>query len=200
MTTESFTTSTWRWAFSGHWQLRYYGLPPRFPWPAHQPDPVFSPGEEFPILSVYHGVEAYLKELADDEIDRRFASFARHLALGGDLVEALDREDYRAAETTLAEMRKGGLNTAYLLHNRSHVLEKSGRAEEALTAIRLATRLCPESEMLWFAYAGVCQEAGDFPEAIRAWKECLRLVPGHPEALGAIEQLDRLAVADARPL
>jgi tetratricopeptide (TPR) repeat protein len=190
-------TRRWHWAESDHWEIRFHGLPRRFPWPDSDPPPPStsypnSAGKEFPILRVYHAVEALLAQQTDTAPDPRFVAFARVIEAGEEFASAMERGDLIAAEGVTRQWDLTGLDCAYVVFNKAFIYKQTGRVAEARALYRRATELSPDSEMLWMLYATVSEEAGDRAEAVRACHEARRLLPNHREATLMLERLKEL--------
>jgi tetratricopeptide (TPR) repeat protein len=187
----------WHWVESDHWEIQFHGLPRRFPWPDSDPPPPSTSypnpeGREFPILRVYHAVEALLAQQTNPAPDPRFVAFARIIEAGNEFAMAMERGDLLAAEGVTRQWDLTGLDCAYVAFNKAFIYKQTGRTTEARALYRRATELCPEAEMLWMLYATVSEEAGDRAEAIRACHEARRLLPNHREATLMLERLKEL--------
>ena len=194
---ETQDSSSWHWAESDHWEVQFHGLPRRFPWLNVQPPPPATSypnpdGHEFPILHLYHAVEAMRRENPDGPHDPRFIGFAKQIDLGNGFAAEMERGDFIAAEGVVREWERTGHECAYVLFNQAFILLQTERKEEARALYRRATELAPEAEMVWVNYGELCEKAKDTAEAIRAYQEARRILPGHEQATLALERLDVL--------
>jgi len=64
---------------------------------------------------------------------------------------------------------------------RAKRLFESGRLEEAATAIQLLVDESPADGKLWFELAQILRDLGRFLEALSAYREATKLLPGNPE-------------------
>ena len=188
---------SWHWAESGHWELKFHGLPRRFPWHNNQPPP--PTGKEpnavlsqFPMEHLYRAMETMMKETPEAQPDARFLGFMRQMDAGMDFISAMQRSDFIAAEGVIREMERTSHECAYLLFNKAFVLLRTERAEEALECYRRAVKLQPDAEMVWMRYGEICEQTNKKDEAIHAYHEARRVLPNHEQATLALERLGEL--------
>lgn len=193
----------WKWIETRHWEVQFHGLPPRVPWFEEDEMPPLelnsgAPGREFPVIRLYQAVEAYLADDAVPEKDARFSGFAAQIDLGDGFVRSIERGDVIAAMGVMRDMERTGHECGYLEFNKAFLLGRTGDEAGERAAYRRGTELAPDVEMLWAHYARTSQQAGDRAEAVRAWWECLRILPRHQQAVEALVKLGELIMASPR--
>ncbi len=188
----SSAAQTYHWIECHHWEVEFHGLPTRIPWRLCDATPPLDlgagTGKSFPVIPLFHAVQLYLADESVAEKDPRFVGFSKQIDLGDGFVADLEKGDTIACMGGIREMERTGHECGYVEFNKAFLLNRTGDQEGRRAAYRRGTELAPNCEMLWAHYAETSEAAGDTAEAIRAWFECLRILPLHQAAVLGLER------------
>ncbi|MEQ1851903.1 MAG: tetratricopeptide repeat protein [Chthoniobacteraceae bacterium] len=178
--------STYTWIESPAWQLSFFGLPNRIPWPANAPQPD-SANEQFDLASLIRGVEACMG--SEPELIgpwRGFLSAAQHF---GGMTEALEDQEYARASELLSEIEKDYPGSPYGLFHRAYVHRQSGNDEEAVRLYADAAQKAPGVGFIWNNLGTMLAENGNPQQAVQAFMNAVRINPNDRVALESLAQL-----------
>jgi tetratricopeptide (TPR) repeat protein len=109
-----------------------------------------------------------------------------------------------AFQPTGALATASGSNPAFSAAAQAATTQTSSLYSKATTALgsavddyKKATKLQPKSPTAQQLYATAAQNAGDYPAAIRAWKQFIKLDPSSPQVSGIRAQIKKLKQAQA---
>ncbi len=181
--------STYTWIESPAWQLSFFGLPSRIPWPS---DSLLPDGNQaqFDMDSLLRGVRACV----DGEAGlvgpwRGFLAAAEHF---NPMTEALEDHEYSRADALLAEIEKTHPGSAYGLFHQAYVKRQAGDDENALRLYAEAAEKAPAIPFIWNNLGTMLAEAGDRERAVGAF---VRAVQANPQDQVALESLVQLKAA-----
>lgn len=178
----------YRWVESGHRELPLYNLPRRVPWPVNAA-PLDDNAQELPINPLCEAIEAYLADPGVAEKDPRFNAFLVAMHMGMELDRAIQRQDFVAALALIADAGRAGRLSPNLLFNKAFILLQTGDKDGAVRCYREALEMAPDVEFLWMRLGETLEELGCRDEAILAYREARRCLPGHKEATEALLRL-----------
>ncbi len=174
------------WIESAAWELDFFGLPHRIPWPADEP--VDEKGESgFNPEILLRGVEAL--EKADPAAAAPWLAFAQAAEHIPELNEALEGSEYVEAAELLAKFEAAHPGSPYALFHTAYLERQNGRDAESLALYQKAAEKAPGLGFIWSHLGGMLGEAGRHPEAIEAFKKALESNGSDVLALEGLVQL-----------
>ncbi len=176
-------TTPFRWIESTSWELAFFGLPNRIPWP-HDVDPAVANNDPFEVEHLLRAIGTMGADLIEP-----WASFARaaeHLDALADAIE--DAEPTEAAEL-LAQFEEIHPGTAFGLFHRGTVARLEGREEDAIALFNAAAEKTPKIGAIWNNLGVMHAMRGKNEEALAAFKKTLECAPNDRTALEGLAQL-----------
>ncbi|MGB8166356.1 MAG: tetratricopeptide repeat protein [Chthoniobacteraceae bacterium] len=183
-----------RWIESTAWELPFFGLPNRIPWPNGVPDEVATRSP----FEMEHLLDAI--DTMGDEPGEPWASFRDAADALDELAEAL--EDTEVARATELINQFEGLypGTAFALYHLGMIARLEGREDDALKLFREAADKTTRVPALWNNVGMLLAMRGERDEAIAAFKRVLEINPRDATALEGLAQLRAIVkvVRDAK--
>ncbi len=183
------------WIDCPSWELDFYGLPHRIPWPADAP-PEDALKEPFDAEQLVRAIEAL-----GSKADERWRAFAGAAAKFEALGEALEENEIPQAATLLDEIDQILPGTSFVLFHRAYVARQDGRNEDALKLYEEAAAKTPNIAAIWINSGAVHASMGKRDEAIAAFHQALKVSPNQPmalEGLASLRAVVKLKAADPR--
>jgi tetratricopeptide (TPR) repeat protein len=178
--------STYNWIESTAWQLQFFGLPNRVPWPADAKVPDAEKGE-FDMPSLLRGVESCVSsEPAIIGPWRGFLDASQHFQ---DMTEALEDQEYARASELLTAIDKAHPGSPYGLFHQAYVHRQSGNDQEAVRLYADASQKAPGVPFIWNNLGAMLAENGQRDQAVQAFKNAVSLNQGDAVALESLVQL-----------
>lgn len=178
--------STYTWIESPAWQLQFFGLPSRVPWPSDALRPEASK-DQFDIDSLIRGVEACLS--SEPQIEgpwRGFSSAAQHFE---PMKEAMEDQEYARASELLLAIDRAHPGSPYGLFHQAYVCRQSGNDEEAVRLYSEAAKKAPGVPFIWNNLGTMLAENGNREQAIQAFLNAVRINQNDQVALESLVQL-----------
>lgn len=150
--------STYNWIETNAWQLQFFGLPNRVPWPADAKQPEPEKGE-FDMPSLVRGVEACVN--SEPTIIgpwRGFLAASEHFQ---EMTEALEDQEYARASELLTAIDKEHPGTPYTLFHQAYVHRQSGNDPEAVRLYAEASEKAPGVPFIWNNLGAMLAENGE---------------------------------------
>lgn len=176
-------TTSFRWIESTSWELDFFGLPHRIPWPPDV-DPAVANNDPFEIEHLLSAIGTMGPELAEPWLS--FERAAQHLDPLADAIE--DAETGEAAEL-LAQFEQIHPGTAFGLFHRGTVARLEGREDDAIKLFLEATEKTPNIAAIWNNLGVLHAMRSQRDEALAAFKKALGLAPNDRTALEGLAQL-----------
>ena len=176
-------TTTFRWVDSTSWELDFFGLPHRIPWPTDV-DPAVANNAPFEIEHMLRAIGAMGAELTEPW--KSFDRAAQHL---DPLADAIDDAESTEAGALLAQFEELHPGTAFGLFHRGTVARLEGREEDAIALFRAATEKTPNIGAIWNNLGVMHAMRGQRDEALAAFKKTLEISPNDRTALEGLAQL-----------
>lgn len=181
--------STFTWIESPAWQLGFFGLPSRVPWPADAPVPD-GKTTQFDLNALIRGMRSCLE--SEPEVIgpwRGFVAASEHFDA---MTEALEDHEYSRAAELLAEIEKHHEGSAYSLFHQAFVHRQAGNDQEAVRLYAEAAQKAPAIPFIWDNLGTMLAENGNREGAVQAF---VRAVQANPEDQVALESLVQLKAA-----
>jgi tetratricopeptide (TPR) repeat protein len=178
--------STYNWIESTAWQLQFFGLPNRIPWPADAQQPNPEKGE-FDVPSLVRGVESCVS--SEPTIIgpwRGFLTASEHFQ---EMTEALEDQEYGRASELLTEIDKVHPGSPYGLFHQAYVHRQSGNDPEAVRLYAEAAQKAPGVPFIWNNLGAMLAENGERDKAVAAFMNAVNINQGDAVALESLVQL-----------
>ena len=176
-------TTPFRWVESTSWELDFFGLPHRIPWP-HDVDPAVANNDPFEIEHMLRAIGTMGAELAEPW--QSFDRAAQHL---DPLADAIDDAEATEAAELLAQFEEIHPGTAFGLFHRGTVARLEGREEDAIALFREAAEKTPKIGAIWNNLGVMHAMRGQRDEALAAFQKTLECAPNDRTALEGLAQL-----------
>ena len=176
----------YRWIDCDSWELDFFGLPHRIPWPADAADDIAA-RDPFEIGHLIQGIDAM-----GAEASAPWTGFKAASAYFGQLTEALEDSEIQQAKEILVEIEKAHPGTSYRIFHEAYVARHEGRVEDAIRLYQEAGEKTPGIVDIWnnLAMALAMSERRD--EAVAAFRKTLAAKPTDRTALEGLSQLREL--------
>ncbi len=178
--------STYNWIESTAWQLQFFGLPNRVPWPADAQKPDDQKGE-FDMPTLLRGVETCVSsEPTVIGPWRGFLAASEHFQ---EMTEALEDQEYARASELLTAIDKEHPGSAYGLFHQAYVHRQSGNDQEAVRLYADASQKAPGVPFIWNNLGAMLAENGQRDQAVQAFKNAVNINQSDAVALESLVQL-----------
>ncbi len=184
-----------RWIESTSWELPFYGLPSRIPWPADV-DPAVASQAPFEVEHLLRAIE-----LLGAEAPPPWPAFLEASDHFADLLEALEDKELQPALEALDEIDRLLPETSFALFHRAFIARREGSDEDAVELYRAAAEKTPQVVPIWSNLGSVLTVQGKREEALAAFRRALEIAPQDPmalEGLVILRELVKLRSADPR--
>lgn len=171
------------WIDCPSWELDFFGLPHRIPWPADV-DPSVATRVPFETEHLVRAIGLLGSESGDPW--RSFGNAAAHFE---ELAEALEDGELGRGRELLEEIDRLHPGTSFVLFHQAYLARNEGRDEEAIMLYRRAAAKTPAIVEIWDNLGVVLAFAGQREEAITAFGKALELQPKDRVALEGLAQL-----------
>ena len=173
----------YRWIESSSWELPFFGLPNRIPWPLDVPDEV---ANRTPF-EMEHVLDAIDK--MGDEPGEPWASFRDAADVLDELAEALEDSEIARATELIEQFERLYPGTAFALYHLGMIARLEGREDDALRLYREAATKTSAVPALWNNVGILLGMRGEREEAIKAFQRVLEIAPRDATALESLAQL-----------
>lgn len=178
--------NNFNWIESDAWQLSFFGLPNRIPWPSG----ALLPGgnnPQFDMEALLGGVRACLA--GEPEVIGPWRGFLSAAENFNPMTEALEDHEYSRADELLTEIEKAHPGSAYGLFHRAYVKRQTGCDEDAMRLYAEAAQKAPAISFIWDNLGTMLAEAGDRPRAVEAFVRAVQANSNDQVALESLVQL-----------
>lgn len=172
-----------RWVESTSWELDFFGLPHRIPWP-QDIDPSVANNDPFEIEHMLRAIGTMGAELTEPW--KSFDQAAQHL---DPLADAIDDTEATEAAELLVQFEAIHPGTSFGLFHRGTVARLEGREEDAIKLFSEATERTPMICAIWNNLGVMHAMRGQREEALAAFKKALEISPNDRTALEGLAQL-----------
>lgn len=171
------------WVDSTSWELEFFGLPSRIPWPADA-DPQLASAEPFDHETLVRAID-----LMGADPGQPWAGFRAASEHFEALAEVLDDAEGPEAMTLLDEVESVHPGTAFVAFHRGIVARQDGHYAEAIGHFETAARTTPKVHTIWMQLGLLQAQEGDRDKAIKALVNAVRLNPKERTAFEALASL-----------
>ncbi len=186
-------TATINWIDSPSWELDFFDLPHRIPWPADV-EAAVAEREPFEVEHLLRAIEAL-----GAEAPAEFRSFATASEKFTQLAEALEENEIGEATRLLDDIREIHPGTAFELFHRGYVARHEGDEAGAAILYGKASEIAPTVGAIWMNLGAVLGGIGRRDEAVAAFRKALTCKgENRPalEALAALKEVVKLKAND----
>ncbi len=174
------------WIDSTSWELGFFGLPSRIPWPANV-DPAVAHRDPFEMDHLLDAIEALGPEAGDP-----WARFLKASAQLDEFGEAIQNSEIVRAYELLESFDSQFPDTAFALYHRGSLARLEGDDEGAVELLNAAAEKAPRGVAIWNSLGVVLAMLQRRDEAVAAFKKALELAPEDRTALEGLTQLREL--------
>jgi tetratricopeptide (TPR) repeat protein len=173
------------WIESSSWELDFYGLPHRFPWP----------GEADAEAAQAHPLNL---ETLLEAIDRLqppsepWSGFRAATGLFEELSEALEEGEIVRTQRLLEEIERLHPGSAFVQFQHANLARLRGEDASAAKLLETAIEKAPQAAPLWSALGNARLQVGDEAGAVSAFKKALESNGNDQGALSGLTQLRQL--------
>ncbi len=178
--------STYNWIETPAWQLQFFGLPNRIPWPADAKQPEPEKGE-FDMPSLLTGVEACVS--SEPTIVGPWRGFLEASEHFQEMTEALEDQEYARASELLTAIDKVHPGSPYGLFHQAYVHRQSGNDNEAVRLYAEAAEKAPGVPFIWNNLGAMLAENGEREKAVQAFMNAVNINQQDTVALESLVQL-----------
>jgi tetratricopeptide (TPR) repeat protein len=176
-------TTPVQWIESTSWELPFFGLPTRIPWPADV-DAAIANNDPFEIEHMLLAIESLGADA--EEPWKSFHRAAQHL---DELAEAIDESEATEAGELLAKFEAIHPNSAFGTFHRGTVARLEGREEDAIRLFGEAAERMPNIAAIWNNLGVMHAMRGQRDEALAAFQKALVASPNDRTAMEGLAQL-----------
>ena len=180
------TDAPLRWIESTSWELEFFGLPNRIPWPANV-DPKLANGDPFEMNHLLDAIESMGPDAPEPW--GRFLKASEHLDEFGEAVQ--NSEIVRAYEL-IEQFDELFPDTAFALYHRGSLARLEGDDEGAIELFQQAAEKSPRGVAIWNSIGVVQATRGERDAAVAAFKKALAVSPQDRTALDGLVQMRRM--------
>jgi tetratricopeptide (TPR) repeat protein len=177
------TAAPFRWIESTSWELPFFGLPTRIPWPENVA-PELANSDPFEIEHLLDAIDAMGPDAGDPWVNFRLAANVLD-----ELAESLEDNEVVRGKELLDEFERLHPGTAFALYHQGMVARLEGREEDALGFYRAAAEKMPKVAPIWNNIGILLAMRGERDSAVEAFKKVLEIAPGDRTALEGLAQL-----------
>jgi tetratricopeptide (TPR) repeat protein len=171
------------WIESNSWELDFFGLPRRIPWPADV-DAAVANQSPFEIEHLLRAIDAL-----GPEVIGPWSTFARAATHFEELAEALEDAEIVRSRELLDEIEKTHPGTSFVIFHQAFIARHEGRTEDAVELYKSAAARTPGVAEIWNNLGVMLAFAGQREDAINAFKRALQCAPNDRMALEGLAQL-----------
>ncbi len=176
-------TTPVQWIESTSWELPFFGLPTRIPWPSDV-DVALASSDPFEIEHLLRAIESLGTEAGEPWTS--FLRAAQHL---DPLAEAIDESEASEAAELLEQFEEIHPGTAFGLFHRGTVARLEGREEDAITLFGQAAEKMPQVAAIWNNLGVMHTMRGQRDEGLAAFQKALAIAPNDHTAMEGLTQL-----------
>jgi len=172
-----------QWIESSSWEVDFYGLPSKLPWPADA-DPEGAQSHPLNLEVLLEGIDRLGPDAGSPWIGFRAAT-----GLFQELAESLEEGEIVRCHRLLEEIERMHPGSPFVQFHLGNLARLEGKDSEAAALLQSAVEKAPKVAVIWSSLGNVLAQAGQRAEAVAAFKKALE-INGNDQA--ALEGLTRL--------
>ena len=176
-------TATVSWIESTNWELDFFGLPHRLPWPA-EVDPALANREPFEVEYLLTAIERLGAEAGEP-----WTAFLRASEHLDEFAESIEHSEIVRAYELLDRFDAEFPGTAFALYHRGSLARLEGQEAGAIDLFQAALEKAPGAAPIWNSLGVAQAMRGEREAAVTAFKKALAIVPQDRTALEGLVQL-----------
>lgn len=174
--------SSVQWIESTSWELDFFGLPSRIPWPANV-SPAEANKDPFEMNHLLDAIEALGAEAGEPW--SRFLRASEHLE---EFTDAIGSSEIIRAYELLEKFDAEHPDTAFALYHRGSLARLEGEDEGAVELFEQAAEKAPRGVAIWNSIGVIQLSRGERDAAVAAFKKAVAIVPQDPTAIEGLVQ------------
>jgi tetratricopeptide (TPR) repeat protein len=171
------TDAPFRWIETDNWELEFFGLPNRIPWPADV-DPAEARKDPFEMNHLLDAIEAM-----GAEAPAPWSNFLKASVHLEDFGEAIQNSEIVRAYELLEGFENEHPDTAFAMYHRGSLARLEGDDEGAIELFRAAAEKAPRGVAIWNSIGVVEATSGHRDGAVAAFRKALEVSPQDRTAL-----------------
>jgi tetratricopeptide (TPR) repeat protein len=177
------TDEPYTWVESSSWELGFFGLPQRIPWPRDL-DPAKASEDPFDHMELVRAIEMMGSDAGEPWTSFRLASVNFD-----ELAECLEDSEFPRAAELLDEVERVHPGTSFVAFHRGVVARQDGRFEEAVAHYEAAAQKTPKIGVIWLHLGTLHAQEGNRDQAVAALTNAVRINQQDVNALEALASL-----------
>jgi tetratricopeptide (TPR) repeat protein len=175
-----------RWIESPSWELDFYGLPHRLPWP-DDADPELATRQPLDLETLLEAIDRLGTEAGEPWISFRAAT-----GLFQELSESLEEGELVRSQRLLEEVDRLHPGSPFVLFQQGNLARLSGFDAQAIELYRAVLAKAPNIGPAWASLGSVYAQQGERTQAIEAFRKALEINGNDPIALDGLTNLREL--------
>lgn len=175
-----------QWIDSQSWELDFYGLPHRVPWPSDA-DPAAAEAHPLNLETLLEGIDRL-----GDSVAEPWLGFRAATSLFQDLSEALEEGEIVRGQRLLEEIDRLHPGSPFVQFQLGNLARLEGRDQEALERLNAALKKAQNVAPIWSSMGNLLAQTGHPAEAGQAFRKALELNGDDQTALEGLVRLREL--------
>lgn len=175
-----------RWIESPSWELDFYGLPHRLPWP-DDADPELATRQPLDLETLLEAIDRLGSEAGEP-----WTSFRAATGLFQELSEALEEGELVRSQRLLEEVERIHPGSPFVLFQLGNLARLSGNDIEAIQSFEAAITKAPNIGPAWSSLGAVYAQLGEREKAVDAFRKALEINGNDQLALDGLTGLREL--------
>lgn len=171
------------WIESTNWELDFFGLPHRLPWPA-EVDPAIANREPFEVEHLLTAIEKLGPDAGEP-----WSGFLRASEHLDEFAESVEHSEIVRAYELLDRFDAEFPGTAFALYHRGSLARLEGQEAGAIDLFHAALEKAPGAAPIWNSLGVAQAMRGEREAAVAAFKKALAILPQDRTALEGLAQL-----------
>jgi tetratricopeptide (TPR) repeat protein len=175
-----------RWLESPSWELDFYGLPHRLPWP-EDADPELATRQPLDLETLLEAIDRLGAEAGEP-----WTSFRAATGLFQELSEALEEGELVRSQRLLDEVERLHPGSPFVLFQLGNLARLGGDDAEAIRSFEAAVSKAPNIGPAWSSLGAVYAQQGERQKAVDAFRKALEINGNDQLALDGLTGLREL--------
>lgn len=179
-------TASVRWIESPSWELDFYGLPHRLPWP-DDADPAAALSQPLDLETLLEAIDRL-----GDSAEEPWTGFRAAAGLFQELSEALEEGELIRTQRLLEEIDRMHPGSPFVLFQLGNLARLGGDENAALAHYQSVIQKAPNVGPAWSSIGAILAQGGERDKAVDAFKKALELNGNDPVALDGLVRFREL--------